>query len=380
MGLTLVPVSHTSTTVVITADARSQVMAAYPWSFTSPAAEQVENDDVGSFNGGVVQFRQLGKPWFAEVGATVAPSSGSTGAGDFGPTPANQQLAYGSDGTGGKLAWRLSVPSRGRTVWLAVAGSHTGRTPALGALKGALADPGALLAEKVRSYDAFAAQSALSVPDASIKLALLWSKLDLAEMRRTVTDLQLRDVQAGSTYPTPIATVRSLSGVDAAYPDYAEFFGTDGAYSTYGLAVAGQWQSAIDQLDAMRTVSELVNGKTGKVVHEINSTGAVYYGDNGEPGDLNETAQFAIAAGLLWRWSGDPSVLSDNYQFIDEGLHYLVRDRGWRSLATRRRHRRGLEPRCRGARRRLRDGRRVGRPSADGSCRTRRCHGSVGGL
>ncbi len=51
-----------------------------------------------------------------------------------------------------------------------------------------------------------------------------------------------------------------------------------------------------------------MNGSTGKVVHEISSTGAVYFGDNTEPGDINETAQFDIAAGLVWQWSGDPGV------------------------------------------------------------------------
>ncbi|HTZ29628.1 MAG TPA: hypothetical protein VMC83_36865, partial [Streptosporangiaceae bacterium] len=115
-----------------------------------------------------------------------------------------------------------------------------------------------------------------------------------------------------------------LSAIDAAYPDYAEFFGTDGAYSSYGMAVSGQWQTAIDWLNAMRTVSGIVNGSTGKVVHEVTSTGAVYYGDNSEPGDINETAQFAIAADLVWRWSGDSRVLTDNYRFIDEGEHYLA--------------------------------------------------------
>ena len=125
-------------------------------------------------------------------------------------------------------------------------------------------------------------------------------------------------------YPKPLATLPQLSGIDAAYPDYAEFFGTDGAYATYSLAAAGQWQTAMQHLNTLRTVSQIVNGGTGKVVHEITSTGAVYYGDNTEPGDINETAQFAIAAGLVWQWSGDQAFLQQNYAFIKAGLHYLT--------------------------------------------------------
>jgi hypothetical protein len=166
------------------------------------------------------------------------------------------------------------------------------------------------------------------LPDAGIQRAVLWSKLNLADMRRTITGAAIRDTKTGTVYPAPLATVPKLSGIDAAYPDYAEFFGTDGAYSTYGLAASGQWQTAIDQLNSMRTVSQIVNGGTGKVVHEVTSTGAVYYGDNTEPGDINETAQFAIAAGVIWRWSGDQAFLRDNYAFIRAGEHYLA------SLAT----------------------------------------------
>ena len=167
-----------------------------------------------------------------------------------------------------------------------------------------------------------AAQTNLQVPDAGIQQALLWSKLNLADLSRTIADAAIRDTQAGTVYPAPLATVPQLSAIDAAYPDYAEFFGTDGtdgAYSSYGLALSGQWQTAVNWLNAMRTVSGIVNGTTGKVVHEVTATGAVYYGDTTEPGDINETAQFAIAADLVWRWSGDNAVLTDNYKFIDQG-------------------------------------------------------------
>ena len=116
----------------------------------------------------------------------------------------------------------------------------------------------------------------------------------------------------------------SLSGIDAAYPDYAEFFGTDGAYSTYGLAVAGQYKTAIQQLDAIRTVSRIVNGNTGKVVHEINSTGAMYYGDNSQPGDINETTQFRDRGrpGLAWSAIARPSRTTT--ASIKDGEHYLA--------------------------------------------------------
>ena len=323
-GLTLTPVNGQATTASIAADAHSQVAAAYPWTSTTPTFDSYNHQNTVSASGGIIQFGQESRPWYAEVGANPQPATVRTGAGFWGPTPASQQTVFGTKGQGGELAWNLSIPAAGKTLWVGVAGSHTGAGPAVSALKAGLANPGGLLAGKVAERDATAALTNVKVPDASVQQAILWSKLNLADLRRTITQAAIRDTKAGTVYPKPLATLPELSGIDAAYPDYAEFFGTDGAYATYSLAAAGQWQTAMQHLNTMRTVSQIVNGGTGKVVHEITSTGAVYYGDNTDPGDINETAQFAIAAGLVWQWSGDQAFLQQNYAFIKAGLHYLT--------------------------------------------------------
>jgi len=327
-GLTLVPVNGSAATVAVTADAHSEVSATYPWSSTTPTWDQFNNQNTVSAANGVIQFNQEQTPWYADVGSATAPSGTVTGSGYWGPTSASDQSVFGTKGEGGQLTWNLAVPAAGRTLWLGVAGSQNGPAGAGQALQAALANPASLLQSKIAERDTVAAQTNLQVPDAGIQQALLWSKLNLADLSRTIANAAIRDTQAGTVYPAPLATVPQLSAIDAAYPDYAEFFGTDGAYSSYGLAVSGQWQTAVNWLNVMRTVSEIVNGTTGKLVHEVTATGAVYYGDTTEPGDINETAQFAIAADLVWRWSGDNAVLTDNYKFIDEGEHYLA------SLAT----------------------------------------------
>jgi len=323
-GLTLVPVNGKAMTASVAADAHSQVAAAYPWSSTKPTFDAFNHQNAVSAGSGVLRFRQDGRPWFAEVGASPQPAAVRTGTGFWGPTPASQQEVFGSKGRGGELTWNLSVPAGGRTMWLGVAGSHTGAGPAVSALKAGLANPIGLLSAKVAGRDATAGLTSVKVPDPSVRRAILWSKLNLADLRRTITAVPIRDVKAGTVYPAPLATLPKLTGLDAAYPDYAEFFGTDGAYATYSLAAAGQWRTAMAHLNTLRTVSQVVNAGTGKVVHEITSTGAVYFGDNSEPGDINETAQFAIAAGLVWQWSGDQAFLHQNYAFIKAGLHYLT--------------------------------------------------------
>jgi hypothetical protein len=327
-GLTLVPVNGGAATVAVTADAHSEVSAAYPWGSTTPTWDQFNHQNTVSAANGVITFNQEQTPWYADVGAATAPSATATGPGYWGPTSASDQAVFGTKGEGGQLTWKLAVPAAGRTLWLGVAGSQNGQANASQALQAALANPAGLLQSKIAERDGVAAQTSLQVPDSGVQQALLWSKLNLADLNRTIANAAIRDVKAGTAYPAPLATVPQLSAIDAAYPDYAEFFGTDGAYSTYGLAVSGQWPTAVNWLNVMRTVSQIENGSTGKVVHEVTSTGAVYFGDNSDPGDINETAQFAIAADLAWRWSGDNAVLADNYKFIDEGEHYLA------SLAT----------------------------------------------
>ena len=90
------------------------------------------------------------------------------------------------------------------------------------------------------------------------------------------------------------------------------------------MAAVGQWDEAKNHLATIRQVSQLVNGPTGKVLHEIVTDGSIYFGTNAQNGDVNETAEFATAAATLWRWSGDNSVRDDNYDFIKAGLNYIT--------------------------------------------------------
>ncbi|HET7272403.1 MAG TPA: glycogen debranching protein, partial [Rubrobacter sp.] len=108
------------------------------------------------------------------------------------------------------------------------------------------------------------------------------------------------------------------------YPDYPWYFGTDGAYTAYPLVASGQWDTAMSHLRSIRDVSRATNGSTGKVVHEIVTDGSVYWGTNDDPGNTNETAQFATAVDLLWRWSGDNRFRDEMYGFVRDGMSYIT--------------------------------------------------------
>ena len=262
--------------------------------------------------------------WYALVSAAVDPQDRETGfqslGAGFPPTTSKH------NGATGTLKYQVTLKGKSSaTVWFAIAGSNVDQAEAFRALRLGLVAPDELLREKISGRQQFLSQAQIHVPDEDIQAAFDWGKLNLADMRRTVRDVMVRDTMEGTVYPSPLTpTFPVLSGFGAGYPDYPWFFGTDGAYTTFSLAAVGQWKEAKNHLATIRQVSQLVNGTTGKVLHEIVTDGSIYFGTNAQNGDVNETAEFATAAAALWRWSGDNSVRDDNYDFIKAGLKYIT--------------------------------------------------------
>jgi glycogen debranching enzyme len=344
VGLTLQNPNSTNKSVELTMDARSEIMAAYPWSWTKPSAKCFNQKDVASFDGNsqTLTFQESGKPWYATVGASSRPASGSTGDQYWGPVRVDQRPAYHEyenptdpnrdsscpdydRGTGGELAWNVNVgANKESTIWVAIAGSNSSKSEAQSAVKSALKSPANLLTQKVNSRQNLLAQSKVSLPDAALQDAFDWGKLNMADLKRTVTNAQIRDVDEGRAYPNPVATIPKLTGIGAGYPDYPWYFGTDGAYTAYPLVASGQWDTAKAHLRSIRDVSRVVNDSSGKVVHEVVADGSVYWGTNADPGNTNETAQFATAVDLLWRWTGDNAFRDEMYDFVNHGLRYIT--------------------------------------------------------
>ena len=312
--------------------AESELIPAYPWSGTMPTSESLHLPDQVSFDStlGALQFFQPPQPeysrlaWYALVSAALDPQDRETGFESLGASfPPTASKHNGATGT---LKFQVNLKGKSSTtVWFAIAGSNVDKSEASGALKMGLAFPDELLREKISGRQQVLSQAQIHVPDADIQAAFDWGKLNLADMRRTVRDVMVRDTKEGTVYPSPLMpSFPALSGFGAGYPDYPWFFGTDGAYTTFSLAAVGQWEEAKNHLATIRQVSQLVNGPTGKVLHEIVTDGSIYFGTNAQNGDVNETAEFATAVATLWRWSGDNSVRDDNYDFIKAGLNYIT--------------------------------------------------------
>ena len=96
VGLTLRNPGDTSRSINLTMDARSEIMAAYPWGWTTPNAERFNHEDTATYHStsGTLTFKENDKPWYAMVGASGQPVDGATGDRYWGPVPPAQRPDY----------------------------------------------------------------------------------------------------------------------------------------------------------------------------------------------------------------------------------------------------------------------------------------------
>jgi hypothetical protein len=345
IGLTLT--SGTRRTVRLDLDAHSELMTAYPWGWTTPDQQANNLPDTGAYQDGALVFREQGTPkipnaerhdFAALVAADRTPAAHALGAGHRGPQDpavvcpaAGDQPARCDDsaigkGTGGRLSYEVTVPAGEKvTVWVAVAGSDHGGGEARSALDAALRDPAGLLARKVAARRAVAANTVVDLPgDRLLQQSVEWSKQNLADSVQEAHDLKLRVTREGKEYPAPKGTLASARWLGAGWPDYPWLFGTDGEYTAFASVAAGQFDPIKAHLNSIRQISDVVNDRSGKVVHEVVSDGSVYFGANGEAGNTDETAKFPSAVALVWRWTGDRSFLNENYDFAVRNMRFVT--------------------------------------------------------
>jgi hypothetical protein len=351
-----------ATTTTFSVDAHSELMGQYPWGFTGLTPNASDNlPDNGKFDGKNLVFTDNGAlpgapvhHYAALVGSALTPTAGAIGHRFWGPQPGHRctgtepgapELPEPSQcddgpfghGTGGELKYHLSVPAgASRTVWVAVAGSDTGLTSARAQLHRVLAHPQADFAAKTAYRRQLAAQSALSLPgDPRVQLSIAWGKQNLADLTLSARNLKIRWTNQGKQFPAPLGTVKKATWIGAGYPDYPWMFATDAEYTAFAAVAMGQFTAIEDHLRALRKVSDILNHRSGVVVHETVSDGSVYFGhdskttnsDGTVTNDFNtdETVKFPSAVALVWRWTGDNAFRDEMYNFTIRNLRYVVK-------------------------------------------------------
>jgi hypothetical protein len=357
-------------TVSVKVDSHSDLMGAYPWSTTKPISQAENLPDHGSFDGRALVFTDdgslgSGSPthhYAALVGSNFTPSSGVAAAmnGVYrGPQPNTQCAATDSTsppsacadgpdgrGTGGELHYSVRVPGHGSTtLWIAVAGSDQGLSGARTQLAQALKNPAGELAAKIAQRQTLAQMTRVSLPgDRLLQHAIAWGKQNLADLTQTASNLQIRWTNQGTQYPAPLGTVAHARWFAAGFPDYPWIFATDGEYTAFPAVALGQFQTVEDHLTALRQISDVLNHRSGIVVHETVSDGSVYFGHDSQStasngtvtNDFNtdETVKFPSAVALVWRWTGDNRFMNQMYDFTRRNMlvidhRYDVDHDGW---------------------------------------------------
>jgi hypothetical protein len=355
-GLKLRNTSNRARKVTVKVDAHSELMGQFPWGFKGLVPNASENlPDHGAFTRGALQFTDdgalTGSPvhhYAALVGSNRTPISGKaapTGGAYRGPQGAHacqdgdtsapsvcDDGPFGH-GTGGRLRYRVKVPAHGaRTVWIAAAGSDKGLGAARTEFAKALRNPKRALAAKVAARRKLARQTQLSLPgDRRLQRSIDWGKQNLADLTLRASDLQIRWTNQGKQFPAPLGTVASARWFGAGFPDYPWIFATDGEYTAFAAMALGQFQTAEDHLRTLREISDVLNDRSGIVVHETVADGSVYFGHDSQTtaangtktNDFNtdETIKFPSIVALIWRWTGDDRFRDDMYDFAKRNLH-----------------------------------------------------------
>ena len=235
------------------------------------------------------KVKEQNNPWHVLFGSSVKPT-------------ATAQATTQDATTQSSLSHALKLPAASTTVFTYyIAGSYQSEAAALATYKKMQARSTELFQAKKERYEQLASHSKLSIPDISIAQAFEWLKYNSDWLVRRVPEVG--------------------TGISAGIPDYPWWFGVDSEYALKGLMAIGQTETVYSSIRLLDSLSEATNGN-GRIVHEVSTNGAVF-----NPGNINETPQFASLIWEVYRWNGDRTFLETYYPSIKKGMHWLLTEK-----------------------------------------------------
>ena len=205
-------------------------------------------------------------------------------------------------GLNAALSYELSIaPGESVNIPFAIAGSDESLEEAKVSLEQVLNKPQEALQMKAQRFAEIENTARLTIPDKKMEQAFRWVKYN--------TDWLVRDVEGLGR------------GITAGIPDYPWYFGADSEYALQGAVAVGMTEITETTIALLDSVSNAINDDSGKIMHEMSTNGAVF-----NPGNLNETPQFAILIWNVFRWTGDMDFLRKYYPTVEAGLKWLLED------------------------------------------------------
>lgn len=236
--------------------------------------------------------KDQGNDWYVLFGANKSPNSYQGGTED----PCNYQPQ--GIGTRGRLNYSFSLKKGTQeTIRFVVAGSYTSQIDTENSFDDLMKHAETYLKEKLQHYQNIAALAKISIPNKDIQEAFRWVKFNTEWLVRDVPEIG--------------------RGLGAGMPDYPWWFGVDNEYTLKGAIATGRKDLVYATIDLIHKLSE-ANGN-GRIIHEVSTNGAVF-----NPGNINETPQFASLIWWVYRWTGDREFLEKYYPTIQKGLTWLM--------------------------------------------------------
>ena len=252
--------------------------------------DMVDAPDVAKYNEAINGWivKDQNNPWFVCYNASQAPKQHATVTNTYGGTGVSNSLSYG-----------ISLPPKTTTsLQINISGSFTNVAEALNTLQQLQNGLPQLLAAKKQRYEELANQTKLTIPDKEMQQAFEWVKYNCDWLVREVPGIG--------------------SGITAGIPDYPWWFGVDSEYALQGYMAIGQEKAVYQTIALLDSVSNALNGN-GKIIHEMSTNGAVF-----NPGNINETPQFATLIWRIYQWNGDKAFLERYFPTIEQGLAWLM--------------------------------------------------------
>jgi glycogen debranching enzyme len=215
---------------------------------------------------------------------------------------ASETCNYTPQGNGkaAKLVYEVKLkPESSHTIRFFIAGSYTSKSDVEESFDKLNLNAETYLKDKRKHYTQFASKAKITIPDKELEKAFEWIKYNTEWLVREVPEVG--------------------RGLGAGMPDYPWWFGVDNEYTLKGAIATGRKDLVYHTIALIHKLSE-ANGN-GKIVHEVSSNGVIF-----NPGNINETPQFASLIWWVYQWTGNREFLATYYPTVKKGLHWLMEE------------------------------------------------------
>jgi len=239
-------------------------------------------------NNNRVVAKDRDNPWFSSLSSSEPITSFE-----------HSENSYTGKGASGIATIELSIESRAiKRLQFYISGSYNSLNESINELKIIKSSSDQLINDKISKFNEIESYSKLTTSDPEFDQVFRWLKFNSDWFIREVPEIG--------------------RGIAAGYPDYPWWFGCDSEYALKGYLSIGSFDLVTSNINLISSLSNKTN-ENGRIIHEASTNGSVF-----NPGNLNETPQFASIVWEAYKWTGNQSLLSENFNLIRRGLNWIL--------------------------------------------------------